>query len=143
MNAELEKHCKTILKVINDRDFNYQTPEAHRFRTRHISPSWSGKLPGSDPWLISFNEQTEVWQRMTTDFPGIYFELLGVDCVVHENDRTADVVMRAVMVRGSVRLMTACELKWKFSSGRWQWYYHAGMSGICPNLDGCADISWT
>ena len=127
---ELTHYCTTIINLINNRDFDYEGPEAQRLRTQHISPSWQGRHP-TCAWTTSFEEQTELWRQMTLDHPGLEFELAGVDCRVREKDRTADVVMRAAYTRGEVRLLTACEMKWKFSEGRWIWYYHCGMRGIC------------
>ena len=130
MQGEIERLCQVIINIINERDFDYQEAEACDFRRHHVSPEWQGRLDEL-AWSMSFDEQTEFWRQMTTDFPGVYFKLVGVDCKVHENDRTADVVLRAAMIRGNLRLLTACDLKWKFSNGKWIWYYHQGMAGIC------------
>ena len=125
--------CNVIVNIINERDFDWHGEEAQQLRNHHVSPDWSGKL-NCRAWAISFEEQNEVWRQMTIDFPNVYFELLGVDCKINEKDRTADVIMRTAMIQGNVRLMTACELKWKFSNGRWLWYHHCGMRGIWETL---------
>lgn len=130
MEAELKRFCEVIIDVVNGRNFDYRGAEAQALRTQHISPDWCGRF-GSHAWSLCFDEQTEIWRQMAIDFPDLYFELLGVDCKVNKHDRTANVLMRTAMMRGNVRLLTVCELKWKFSNGRWIWYYHSGMRGVC------------
>lgn len=129
MACEIRRLCEVLVNVINERDFDYNGAEARKLRTQHISPDWHGRFD-EYAWSITFDEQTEWWRQVTMDFPGVSFELVGIDCDVHKNDRTADVVIRSAMLRGDVKLLTACLLKWKFSNGRWLWYYHRGMKGI-------------
>ena len=117
------------MNIINERDFSYQNPSARHLRSYHISPDWHGKLD-NHPWTVNFDEQMEFWRQMAVDSPEIYFELIGVDCEVYKEYRTADVLMRVAMVRKSVTLLGVCESKWKWSQGRWVWYYHRGMRGI-------------
>jgi hypothetical protein len=129
MEAEIRHLCNVMINVINERDFDYQSTEAHVFRTRHISPDFHAKID-ANPWALSFEEQTEFWRQLTVDCPSVYFVLEGLDCIIHNRHRTADVLMRATMMRGDVRLLTACLTQWKFSKGRWQWYCHSGIRGI-------------
>ena len=129
MEADIRHLCKVMINVINERDFDYQSTEAHAFRTQHISPDFQAKLD-TQPWSFSFDEQTEFWRELTVDYPSIYFELDGLDCVIHNKHRTADALIRATMVRGDLRLCTACLTQWKFSKGGWQWYGHCGIKGI-------------
>ena len=129
MDSEIKHLCNVMVDVINQRDFEYQSTEAQIFRTRHISPDFQAKID-ANPFSFSFDEQTDFWRRMTDDCPSMYFVLDGLDCIVHNKYRTADVLMRATMVRGDVRLLTACLTQWKFSKGRWQWYGHSGIRGI-------------
>ena len=125
---EFGHFCKIVINLINQRDFNFSSKEARHLRSR-ISPDWACKMNCS-PFTVSFEDQIEIWEQMTLEFPDVYFELLGVDCKINEKQRTADVIMRTAMMRGGIKLLTACELKWKWSSGRWMWWYHSGMRGV-------------
>lgn len=125
MEREIERLCKILVTAINDRDFDYQSPEARLFRTQHVSPDFEGKLD-SRPWSISFEEQNDTWRQLTIDYPDIHWEVEGVDCYVHKKERTADAILHSSMLQGDLRLVTACQMKWKFSKGRWQWYQHNG-----------------
>lgn len=129
MSQDLRQLCKVIVAVINDRDFEYAGPEARRLKEHHIASDFSGRLDECGPWAITFDEQTEFWRQITLQFPDVSFKLVDTD--VHIMDRTADVVIRAAMVRGDLTLATACQLKWKFTKGRWIWYQHNGMRGVC------------
>lgn len=118
-----------MINVINDRDWNFQKPEARIFKSQHVSPDFQAKID-CEPFTLSFDEQTDFWRQLTIEFPTAYFVLDGVDCIVNKDYRTADVLMHSTMFRGDVRLITACMTQWKFSKGRWQWYCHSGVRGI-------------
>ena len=129
MDQDLRHLCKVIVTVINDRDFDYTAPAARRLKDNHVARNFSGHLDECGPWAITFDEQTDFWRQITLEFPQKYFKLIDLD--VHIMDRTANVIMRAAMVQGDLTLATACELKWKFTKGRWLWYEHNGMRGLC------------
>jgi hypothetical protein len=129
MESEIKHLCHVLIDTINARDFEYQGPEARIFRTQHISPDFQAKLD-STPWSMSYDEQNDMWRQAAIDFPTVHFELRAVDCTVHKNDRTANVILHTTMLRGQMKMLTACQMKWKFSKGRWQWYHHSGIRGI-------------
>lgn len=129
MEDELERHCQTLINTINDRDFEFRSPDARKLKTRHVSPQWSGRLD-NHAYTFSFPEQVEFWRQLTIESPDIHFELLNVDCDVRKHDRTADVVMRTKLSRNGVELTFACELKWMFEQGRWVWYASRGIRGM-------------
>lgn len=129
MESELERHCQTLINVINDRDFDFRGLEARKLRAHHISPQWTGRLDNC-AFSLSFPEQVGFWQEMTIECPDTHFELVNVDCNVRKHERTADVVMRTKLTRNGVELHFACELKWMFNQGRWMWYSSRGIRGM-------------
>ena len=129
MEAEIERLCKVLIKALNEWDFDYQSPEARIFRTQHVAPGFQGKL-GQTLWAISFDEQTELWRQAASDTPSVRYDIRKLDIDIHKKDRTADVILHSTMRKGDIKLLAACQLKWKFSQGRWQWYQHDGMRGI-------------
>lgn len=84
---------------------------------QHTLSDWHGRFD-EYAWSITLDKQTEWWRQFKIEFPNAAFEVVGIDCDVHENDRTADVVILSAMLRRDVKFLTACLLKWKFSNGR-------------------------
>lgn len=136
MSLELKRLCHVVATVINDRDFNYQSPQARDLVDEHIASDWYGRLDDM-PYTINFDEQTEAWRQMTEEYPDLYFDLIEIDCDVHKDQRTAQVVMRSSMTgRSGMRLQGVCEMRWMFRGGKWVWQMHNAMRGL--NYEGWA-----
>jgi glutathione peroxidase-family protein len=114
--------------MINERDFDFEDPKVHNLVSKHISPNWSARLDTAD--AVTFTEQMERFKDLAVQYPDVQFELLDVDCRVYWTDRTANVFLHTAMhKRAGVSLLGLCELKWKFTGGRWMWYSHMAMRG--------------
>jgi hypothetical protein len=129
MSTEIGRHCQTLINLINDRDFDLQNPTSWKLVNYHVSPDWSGRLD-DHKFTLSFQQMMEFWEDMTLEYPDLHFELMGVDCSVRKDDRTADCVMHTIRTRAGARFQFACELQWKFSQGRWMWHRSCGFRGL-------------
>ena len=129
MAIEIGQHCQTVVNIINERDFKLTNPSAKTLIRNHIATEFHARLDHF-AYTLTFSEEVEFWRQMAIEYPDTRFELLGVDTFIRSDDRTADVVMRTIMTRDNMKLLFACELKWKFTGNSWVWYSQRGMRGL-------------
>lgn len=136
----LERLSSTVVTAINDRDFNFTSPEAQTFLS-HVSPHWRGEIDtfAQKREVASFDQQRAMWKQRADENPNVHFEIVHLWSYVNEEVGLANVYMNMEVtgVGGEgVTLHAMNELKWKRFDGVWLCYYTVGLRGSPGNSGG-------
>jgi len=130
MESEIKRLCQIIVKVVNERDFEFMSSEARELIDEHVSPDWYAQFDNI-AWTVNFAEQIEAWRQLRSEFPSLVLELVGFDCDMHKDHTNATVIMQTAMTgRKGVKLQGICQSRWRYRNGRWMWCYHTQMRGL-------------
>ncbi|KAK5723691.1 hypothetical protein LTR15_005390 [Elasticomyces elasticus] len=132
--SELERLSSAFLHVLNERDFDFQTPTSQELKS-HLSTNFRAHLDtfaqNSEP--VTLEAQVAKWRQRAQEQPNVHFHLLSLMSTVDESTGRASVyVDMEVSGLSGVKLQAMNELNWERVDGVWLCYYIIGMRGSSP-----------
>ncbi|KAK4613105.1 uncharacterized protein CLAFUR5_13161 [Fulvia fulva] len=132
IGPELERLTKICIDAINQRDWDYTSPEGQDFLS-HVHPSFTAifdNVPGKMDWA----GLNAAWQTMFAAHPEGQFNITRMNTAVDTRAGYGTVVIESEATGVSnVVLHGLSEAKWRRVNGKWLFYYHAGMRGSSGN----------
>lgn len=127
--AELERLSAAAVTAMSQRDWEFtQTSEAREV-LEHIAPDWTATFDNY-PDRLNFSEQIAAHQKFMQANPTTYYQLQSMSTVLAPAGKEASVFLE-IDIRDSkgMTIRGQSEFRWRYSKGKWLWYYHLAMRG--------------
>lgn len=133
--AELQRLSTIMLNILNIRDFELKTHEAHELQ-QHLAQDllflMDTQEHEGEPW--NWDRQVAAWKQRTEELPNVRFTLIDISSDVDESIGEARVFMEMEASGiGEVKLHAMNEVWWRRVGERWMCYYVLGLRGSPGN----------